>query len=170
MARSNRLQRSAIHCNGSLLRCNPAVGGYLVVIPVIIVVIPVIVVVIIAIMMVVVVTMITAMFIAVVRNVHFLVPIVFDEVNLSAAGIVPSAIPTPVARMVGRHMQIQRLNHRTGRPAVDDNRPGVDNGWWSGIAEINLAIEARLPEAQRHADVCGGECGNDDRSGDRNCK
>ena len=71
-------------------------------------VIPVIVVVIIAIMMVIVVamivTMIAAMFIAVVRNVHFVVPIVFNEADLSAAGVVPAAIPAPVESMVGRHM------------------------------------------------------------------
>ena len=167
MARSNRLQCSETHYNWSVLRCNPAVGGSLVVIPVIVVVI-------IAIMMIIgvamIVTMIAAMFIAVVRNVHFVVPIVLDEVNLSAASIVPSAIPTPVARMVGRHMQIQRLNHCTGRASVDDNRPGVDNGWWASIAEINLAIEARLSEAHRHADVGGSECGSDERSRDRNRK
>jgi hypothetical protein len=105
MPRSKTLQRSETHYKCSLLRCNAAAIGSLVVVPVVVVMI-------IAIMMVIVVAMFVtmiaamfiAMFIAIMRNVHFVVPIVFNEVDLSAAGVVPAAIPAPVACMVGRHM------------------------------------------------------------------
>src|SRR5450759_420310 len=101
MPRSKTLRRSETHYKCSLLRCNAAAIGSLVVVPVVVVMI-------IAIMMVIVVamfvTMIAAMFIAIMLNVHFVVPIFFNEVDLSAAGVVPAAIPAPVACMVGRHM------------------------------------------------------------------
>jgi len=108
--------------------------------------------------------MFIAMFVAIMWNVHFVVPIVLNEVNLAPTGIIPDAIPAPVALMTVRYMQIHRFYDYAWRSAVDDNRPGIDNWRWSNVAKLNLPVKARLSEADRHANVAA-KCRIGNRSG-----
>jgi len=109
-----------------------------------------------------------AMFVAVVRNVHFVVPVIFNKIDLTAAGVILSAVPAPVARMVGGHVQIKWLYDWAWRASIDDDRPGVNDWRRPGVAEIDLTVEAGLSKADCDADI-SSQCRSENRS-DGHCK
>jgi MFS superfamily sulfate permease-like transporter len=74
------------------------------------------------------VAMIPAMLLAVARCVYVVVPLVFHEEDRAAAGAILSAIPTPVLRVLGRHVQIQRLNDYARGTLIGDHGPRTDDG------------------------------------------
>ena len=72
-----------------------------------------------------------------------LVAALFHEVNGTIAGVVAMAILRPVLCVTRRHMQIHRLRHLVARSGGDYHRPGIDDCWRGGIAELYLAIDTR---------------------------
>lgn len=92
---------------------------------------------------------------AVARHVLPVVPIVFYEVDRPATSMVLRAMPAPVFLMPGRYVQINGLHdnmlsrlHRDDRLCIDDRRR-------RNIADVDLAVEAGLADADRHPDVAG---------------
>jgi hypothetical protein len=66
-----------------------------------------------------------------------------DEVNGSIARIVLVAMPPPVVRMLGRNMQIQRLDGNTRGSRLDDHRLGINHRWRSATAQIHATVNTR---------------------------
>jgi hypothetical protein len=72
------------------------------------------------------------------------------EVHGPITGIIFSAMLAPIPRMVGRHMQIDR--RWRGRLRFDQHRLRVDQRRPSGVAELNLPIDARC-HLSRYNDI-----------------
>ena len=63
---------------------------------------------------------------AVARNVLVLVPVVVDEVDGTAAGVVLAAVLPPVLFVSRRNVQMDRRDIRVFRHAPDHDRPRID--------------------------------------------
>ena len=95
------------------------------------------------------------MTILVTRNVFAVVPVVPHKVDPLAAGVVLTAVFTPVFRVAWRHVQVDRWA-RNGYP-LDDHRSPVDHLRLRVVTDVDTAIEAGLADADRDADV-GADC------------
>src|SRR5712692_5158340 len=95
----------------------------------------------------------------VVRNVHLVVPVVLNEVDRLAAGVVLAAMLAPVFLVPRRHMQIDWLSYHLD--PLDHNRLRKDQSRRRSVADVDATIEARLADADRNADV-----GSERRDGD----
>lgn len=105
----------------------------------------------------VIVVVMAAMLVTILRHIHIVVPVFLHKVDWSAAGAIFTAMLAPVLGMAAWHMQIQRL-YRYSRLLNDDGL-GINQCWaWVLIANIDLAIKARLTNVDRNTHI-GGEYG-----------
>lgn len=104
---------------------------------------------------------VVVMIVTVVRNIDIVVPGVLHEVDTLAARIVLMAISAPISCVARRYVKIYRLAFNNRRPFFNDDWLPVYHLRRRLAAEIDAAKEARLPHADRDANVC---------SDDRTCK
>jgi hypothetical protein len=98
-----------------------------------------------------------AMMFLITRNVFMVVPVVLHKVDPFAACMVLTAMFTPVSGMARRDVQVdwRTIFHH----AAHDNRPGVDQLRRRIVANIDPAVEAGLPDADRYANVGSEDLG-----------
>jgi hypothetical protein len=65
------------------------------------------------------------------------------EVNGPIARMVLVAMLPPLMRMLGRNMQIQRLDGNTRGSRLDDHRLGINHWWRSATAQIHATVNTR---------------------------
>jgi hypothetical protein len=74
------------------------------------------------------------------------------EVHRPIAGVVLTAVLTPISRVTRRHMQVQGRRRSCHR--FDQHRLGIDDGRRTIVAELHLAVHAWRDLARQHdADV-----------------
>lgn len=95
------------------------------------------------------------------RNVFPLVPVILDKIDPLTAGVVLAAVLTPMFCVPRRHIQINRRSV-AGNP-TDHHRLRINQYRLRVVAYVDAAIEARLANAYRHADI-GGEHRRGDQS------
>ena len=81
------------------------------------------------------------------------VVLLIDEIDRAAAGVVAAAIAAPVLCVARRHVHVDR---RIGRTRYDEHRLPIDQPGARKVADVDVSVEARLPDRNGHADV-GGE-------------
>ena len=91
----------------------------------------------------------TALLIA--RHVFAFVPAILNEIDALAAGAVFVAVMAPVLGMAGRDAQVDRW--AMDRDALDQNRLAVDDRRAGVAADVDLAIETGLADADRDTDI-----------------
>ena len=81
------------------------------------------------------------------------IPVVSDEIDPLATGVVSVAMFVPVLGVPRRDAQIDwRAAHRY---RFDDDRPGIDHGGRGVAADVDTAVEAGLADAHRYSNVAG---------------
>jgi len=87
------------------------------------------------------------------RNIDFVVPSIFHEIDRVAAGVVFVAVLAPVLRMAGGHVHVDRLvSHADGRGPNHDGSC-IDDLGMGKAPDVNAAVETGLGYADRHADI-----------------
>jgi len=88
------------------------------------------------------------------RHVNLVIPAVVDEIDRAVTGAILAAMLAPVARMPGRHMQIQRLGflHDGWRRRQHHDGPRVNDLGRRRIADVDPAIQAGLINGDGHTD------------------
>lgn len=99
--------------------------------------------------------MVAVIMISVPRNVLVVVPIIAYEVDRSATCVILPAMFVPVLLMSWRDVQVDRLSRNIFRRARDYDRLCKHDRRPRNVANINLAVEAWLADADRHAYVTG---------------
>ena len=86
------------------------------------------------------------------RHIDGVVPIILDKIDRGGAGAISSAVFTPVFGMAGWDMQIKwRTTNLNG---LNDHRLVIYNRRFRVlVANFNLAIKARLSNADRNPDI-----------------
>ena len=84
-------------------------------------------------------------------NIDIIVPTFLHEIDRLTARMVAVAMLVPVLRMAGRHVQVDRLRGHTHWYRLDHDGLGVEDRRRCHGADINVAIEAWLTNADRHA-------------------
>src|SRR5215813_3206254 len=105
----------------------------------------------------------------VVRDVFVVVPVIFDEVDRAAAGMILAAMFVPVLLMAGRHVQVNRCGCNILRCWRNDDRLRVDDRRPRDVADVDLSVEPGLTNADRYADV-SGKRGDRERTEQRRIK
>jgi len=90
---------------------------------------------------------------SVARHILIVVPIIPHKVDGPAACVVLPAVLVPVLLMSRWHVQIDRLRCDVLRGSGDHDRLRIDNRRSRNIANIDLAIEPRLAEADGDTDI-----------------
>ena len=97
---------------------------------------------------------------SVMGDVFVVVPVVPHKVDGSAASMVLGAMFAPVFLMSRWDVQVDRLGRNILRRSLNHHGLRIDNRRPRDISNINLSVEARLPDADGYAYVCGerGSC------------
>jgi len=99
------------------------------------------------------VSMTFAVFFPVARRVHIVVPIVPDEINRTAASIVLGTVFSPMLGVARRYPQVKRFDDPVPRRTNDNHGLGVNHRGTLHIADIDLAVETRLSDADRYTNI-----------------
>ena len=95
-----------------------------------------------------------AVFALVMRNVHVVEPAFLHKIDPLAACVVLVAVLTPVLGVARGHVQVDGLDYHTHRHRRDDDRLWVNKlRWLSNVADLNVAIEARLTDGDRYRSI-----------------
>lgn len=90
--------------------------------------------------------------------IDLIIPSVFDEIDGPATGVILITMLAPLFCVSRRNMQIDRRRYmHAHRHRTDHNRGGVNDLGSGIVSDIDLAIESRLTDADRDADI-GGLC------------
>lgn len=100
---------------------------------------------------------------AITGYIHVPVPIVIDEIDRSATCIIPITIPVPFFNMARRYAEINRRIPDLDGP--DNNRLFTDQSWRWEITNIDAAVKAGFPNADRYSGICLPPC-----SGQHKCQ
>src|ERR1700722_15021397 len=94
----------------------------------------------------VIVPMFVTMMFTIVGNVSLRVPVMPDEVDRLAAGVVLAAVMTPIALIAWAHMQVNRRRQHAASAYAHDGR-AIDEAGRRRVADIHAAVEARVAQA-----------------------
>lgn len=89
------------------------------------------------------------------RDIHIVVPIIFNEIDLPAAGVVFLAVLAPFFLVSGGYMEIERLLYDVDGRRADHDGFGVNHLGSRRVADINLSVKSRLADANGHIDIRG---------------
>ena len=125
----------------------------------------IVVVVMVVMMIVVVVMMIVPMFItmvfAIVGNISFGVPVMLDEIDRLAAGVVLAAMMAPIVLIAWAHMQIDRWRQGGAMNAYSHDRRVIDEAGCRRVADFHATVKTRFAQADgnRHLrERCAADC------------
>jgi hypothetical protein len=91
---------------------------------------------------------------AIVRDVAIGVPVVPDEVDRLAAGVILAAVMAPVALIAWAHMQIDRRRQHAAMSAYRYDRRAIDEAGRGRVPEIYASIKAGVPQADGCRHLC----------------
>ncbi len=91
------------------------------------------------------------------RYIDVVIPTISYEIDRPATGVVFMAVFFPMFFVSRRNMQIDWRIRHTHRCGTDHDRFGINDLWPWKVSDIDPAVKARLPNADRHADI-GGLC------------
>jgi hypothetical protein len=100
------------------------------------------------------VAMFVAMVFAIVGNVSFGVPVMLDEVDRLAAGVVLAAMMAPIVLIAWAHMQIDRWRQRGAMNAYTHDRRVIDKAGRRRVADIHATVKARVAQTDRDSHLC----------------
>ena len=87
------------------------------------------------------------------RCIDVIVPSFLDEIDRTAASIVLAAVLAPVLCVTGGHMHVDGLMNNTDRRRMNYDGSCVDDFGVGKTPYVNTAVEARLGDTDRHADI-----------------
>lgn len=87
------------------------------------------------------------------RRIFTFVPLVLNKIDTLATGAVFVAVLAPVLGMAGRDAQVDRRT--TVRNRLDQDRLPIDDRGTRITADVDLAVEAGLADADRDAHISG---------------
>lgn len=90
---------------------------------------------------------------AVARRVFIGVPRLLDKIDVLAAGVISAAVLRPMFCVTRRHAQIDRLLLDVPYRPFDDDRLCVDHTRLREGTDVDAAVEARLADSDRYANV-----------------
>ena len=108
-----------------------------------------------------VVAVIVTMAFTIVGNVSIGVPVMPDEVDRLAAGVVLAAVMAPIALIARAHMQIDRRRQHPAVNAYAHDGRAVDEAGCRRVADIHASIKPGLAQADggRHlCERCAADC------------
>ena len=111
-------------------------------------------------MFVAVVAMITMVF-TIVRNVSIGVPVMPDEEDRLAAGVVLAAVMAPIALIAWAYMQIDRRRQHAAMNAYAHDGRAIDEAGRRRVADIHASVKAGLAQGDggRHLrECCAADC------------
>jgi hypothetical protein len=98
--------------------------------------------------------MFVAMVFAIVGNVSFGVPVMLDEIDRLAAGVVLAAMMAPIVLIAWAHMQIDRWRQRSAMNAYSHDRRVIDEAGRRRVADIHATVKARVAQADGDPHLC----------------
>ena len=121
---------------------------------VIVVMIVVMIITMVAVIVAVVVPMFVTMLFTVMGYVRMGVPIMPDEIDRLAAGVVLAAVMAPIALVAGAHMQIDRRRQHDAVSAYAHHRRAIDEAGRRRVADIHASVKARVAQADGGRHLC----------------
>ena len=104
-------------------------------------------------------------------HVDVVVPLILDEIDGTATGIVLVAMLVPVFCMPGGNIDVDRRRHLHSRGYMsNDDGSWVDHLRRREVANIDAAIKSRLTDADGHADIGRLSRRSEEQYGDNNKK
>jgi hypothetical protein len=104
----------------------------------------------------VIVPMFVAMVFTIVGHVGICVPVMPDEVDRLAAGVVLAAMMAPIALIPGAHMQIDRRRQFAALNANTHDGRAIDEAGRRRVADINASVESGVAQVDGDPHLC--EC------------
>lgn len=95
-----------------------------------------------------------AVLFAVTRRVFAVVPVIADEIDAFAAGLITAAVPAPMPGMAGRNAQVER--RAAHRYALDHHRLREKQRRLGEAADIDTPVETGLADTDRDLGGSGG--------------
>src|ERR1700722_14785206 len=86
------------------------------------------------------------MVLTIVGNISIGVPVMPDEVDRLAAGVVLAAVMAPIALIARPHMQIDRRRQHAAIDAYAHYGRAIDEARRRGVADIHASVEARVAQ------------------------
>ena len=112
-------------------------------------------------MLVAVVAMLVTMVFTIVRNVSIGVPVMPDEEDRLAAGVVLAAVMAPIALIAWAYMQIDRRRQHAAMNAYAHDGRAIDEAGRRRVADIHASVKAGLAQGDggRHlCECCAADC------------
>ena len=112
-------------------------------------------------MIAVIVPMFVTMVFAIVGNISIGVPVMPDEVDRLAAGIVLAAVMAPIALIAWAHMQIDRRRQHAALNAYAHDGREIDEAGRRRVADIHASVKAGVAQGDggRHlCERCAADC------------
>lgn len=100
------------------------------------------------------VAVIVTMVFTIVGNVSIGVPVMPDEIDRLAAGVVLAAVMAPIALVAWAHMQINRRRQHAAMNAYAHDGRAVDEAGCRRVADIHASIKAGLAQADGDPHLC----------------
>lgn len=100
---------------------------------------------------------IATMLLAVTGRIFVLIPAILDKIHLLSTRIIRATMLRPMFGVAGWHPQVNRLPLDIAHRALNDDGFRIDHLRPGKLADIDAAIEARLADIDRYADI-GGHC------------
>jgi hypothetical protein len=105
-------------------------------------------------MFVAVVAMLVTMMFTIVGNVSIGVPVMPDEEDRLAAGVVLAAVMAPIALIAWAYMQIDRRRQHAAMNAYTYDGRAIDEAGRRRVADIHASVKARVAQADGAAHLC----------------
>jgi hypothetical protein len=100
-----------------------------------------------------VITMVITMLFTIVGNVRMGVPVMPDEVDRLAAGVVLAAVMAPIALIAWAHMQVNRRRQHLATSAYAHDRRAIDEAGRRRVADIHASVKAGVAQADGGRDL-----------------
>ena len=105
-------------------------------------------------MIMVIVPMLAMMMLSIVGNISIGIPVVPDEVDRLAAGVVLAAVMAPIALIPRPHMQIDRRRQRGALNTYAHDRRAIDEEGSRRVADFHTSVKSRVAQADGDPDLC----------------
>jgi hypothetical protein len=108
-----------------------------------------------------VVAMLVTMVFTIVRSVSIGVPVMLDEKDRLAAGVVLAAVMAPIALIAWAYMQIDRRRQHAAMNAYAHDGRAIDEAGRRRVADIHASVKAGFAQADggRHlCECCAADC------------
>jgi hypothetical protein len=105
-------------------------------------------------MVAVIIAVIVTMLFTIVGNVSMGVPVMPDEVDRLAAGVVLAAVMAPIALIARAHMQVDRRRQHAAMYAYAHDGRAIDEAGRRRVADIHASVKAGVAQADGGRHLC----------------